>query len=357
MAPAIANFYEHDELIVLIRLLSLKIIAISFIVVPRTKLTVEMNFKLLALTNLVGIFIGGAVAISMALYGFGAISVVFQQLISSIVTVILLLCIYRWKPVFSFSKKSFFELFDFGYKLLLSGVIDTIYNNIYTLIIGKKFSSGELGLFNQGYTLSSVPAITMTTVIQKVTYPLLSSLQKKELELDRVFLLVLKVSTLVVAPLMLIICTIAEPLVLIILGDSWIKSATYITILSMGMAIFPAHAINLNMLQVKGRSELFLKLEVIKKTIATIILLVTLPFGIVPMCIGIVVSSYLSLIVNTYYTGKLTSISQIEQLRELVSIISIAFISFLVSFYVTNGIDGELVSIFLGATSYLVTYT
>ncbi|MFS1423636.1 lipopolysaccharide biosynthesis protein [Shewanella sp. 10N.286.48.B5] len=355
-APLIADFYEQPELTLLTRVIALVIIIQTLAVIPRTKLTVEINFKSQAKANVVALVCSGTVGLIMAFNGYGVWSLVFQQLTNAIISVAMLNLLSPWKPVEKFCKQAFKELFGFGSKLLAAGLLDTIYNNLYGLIIGKQFSAAQLGIFNQANSLSTMPATMITGVIQKVTYPMLSNMQGDTNQLDKAYLLTLKIATMLIFPIMFGICIIAKPLIAILLGEQWQDSAQLISILTMALALYPIHAINLNMLQVKGRSDLFLKLEIIKKAIITISLVITVPMGIVEMCIGMVVTSYLALIVNTYYAGQLSSVSQLNQLAALLPIAIITLISATVGYVVGSEFSSNIASIILMLTVALTCY-
>ncbi|MFA0254822.1 lipopolysaccharide biosynthesis protein [Vibrio breoganii] len=326
-SPSIAIFYQQPELLSLTRVIALTIIINAFAAIPKVKLTVALNFKTQAKANLVALIISGSVALILAFLGYGVWALIFQQLILAIVNVLILNLIAPWRPKEKFSNKSFKELFGFGYKLLLSSLIDTIYRNIYGLIIGKQFSAQQLGIFNQADKLSSVPAMTLTGVIQKVTYPMLSSMQHDTKKLDETYLLTLKFSAFIIFPAMFGISIIASPLVDILLGSEWQSTSEYIRIITIAFALYPIHAINLNILQVKGRSDLFLKLEIIKKINLTVMLLITVPIGIKAICIGMVICSFLAFFINTYYSGKLSSITITKQITTLMPIGLITTIS------------------------------
>jgi teichuronic acid exporter len=344
-APHIAQFYQQPELTLLTRLVALTIIINTFSSIPRVKLTVNLNFKIQAQCNLVALTISGILALILAYSGYGVWALVIQQLASALVSVLIFNLFTPWWPKKGFSKKSFNELFNFGSKLLLSGILDTIYTNIYGLIIGKQFSSVQLGLFNQADKLSSLPAMTLTGVIQKVTYPMLSAMQHDIKKLDETFLIVLKLSAFIIFPIMFGLCIIAKPLIDILLGSQWQGSAEFISIITMAFVLYPIHAINLNMLQVKGRSDLFLKIEVIKKLSITLILIVTVPIGIKAMCIGMVISSYLALFINTYYTGKLSSLTASKQLSALLPIGIISATSALLGYVVGESVSNSMLQI------------
>lgn len=352
----IAKFYNQPELELLTKVIALTLIINSLTVIPKTKLTIELNFKKQALVNLTSTITGGGVGLIMAFKGYGVWSLVIQQITFSVVGAFLFSLVCPWRPKEPFCKKSFSELFGFGSKLLASGLLDAVYNNLYGLVIGKQFSASQLGIYNQANVLSTVPATSITNVIQKVTYPMLSQMQKDTGKLDVAYLNILKLVSMIVFPLLFGLCIVAEPFISILLGKAWQESASLVSVLSIGMAVYPIHAVNLNMLQVKGRSDLFLKLEVIKKALVTIALFITVPMGVMEMCIGVVVTSYLSLVVNTYYTGKLSSISQVKQLKALAPIGIITVISSLIGYYLGSGEEGDFWRLFSTLSSAFIVY-
>lgn len=319
-APYIAKFYQQPILTDLTRVLGLTVIVNALAVVQRAKLTIEMDFKTQAKASLASVAVSSLVAITLATSGYGVWSLVAQTLTMALCNVIILNIIHPWLPKAPFSKSSFQDLFGFGSKLLLSGLLDTIYKNIYQIVIGKQFSAVEVGQFTQANQLSSIPAMTMTTIIQRVTYPMMSQLQHSKQKLEQAYLLTLRLAAVVIFPIMFGLAVISQPLINIVLGDSWHQAAALVSILSVGFLLYPIHAINLNLLQVKGRSDLFLKLEIIKKIITTIILFITIPLGIKAICAGVIIQSYLSLWLNTYYTGRLTTLTQIKQCKALLPI-------------------------------------
>lgn len=341
-APHIAQFYQQPELTLLTRVISLTIIINTFSMIQRVKLTVNLDFKIQAKCSLIALAVSGTLALILAYLDYGVWALIYQQLALSFVRVLMLNLLIPWWPKQKFSNKSFKELFGFGSKLLLSSLLDTIYNNVYGLIIGKQFSAAQLGLFNQANKLSNLPAMTITGIIQKVTYPMLSTMQDDTKKLDAAYLLTLQFAAFIIFPVMFGICIIAKPLIATLLGPQWQGSAEFLSIISMALVLYPIHAINLNMLQVKGRSDLFLKLEVMKKVIITVILIITVPMGIKAMCIGMVISSYLALFINTYYTGKLSSLTAYKQLSALLPIGLIsafsAFVGYMAGINVSNSV-------------------
>lgn len=316
-APYVSDFYNEPELTSLLRVLGINIIINAISLVQRTKLTINMDFKRLTKASLISVFISTLVAFSFAFCGFGVWALIAQRLSSVFSNAILIQILVPWRPKERFSKSSFDELFGFSSKLLLTSLIDTIYKNIYQIIIGKLFSSAQVGFFTQAKTLSNTPAMTMTSIIQRVTYPMLSQMQNDTEKLDAAYLLTLRLSAAVIFPLMGAFAVVSGPFINLVLGNEWIDIKRIIIILCFGYMLHPIHAINLNLLQVKGRSDIFLNLEVMKKLITTIILFITVPIGIEAICFGIMTQSYISVFINTYYTSKLSNISTLKQFKNI----------------------------------------
>ncbi|EMC2742557.1 oligosaccharide flippase family protein [Providencia rettgeri] len=335
-APYITDFYKQPELTSLTRVLSLVVIINALAIIQRTKLSINMDFKTQAKASLAAVIISSLVAFSMAYFGFGVWSLVGQTLSYAAFNALFLNILHRWLPILSFNTESFRQLFDFGSKLMLSGVIDSIYQNIYQIVIGKKFNVLDVGYFTQANQLVRTPAMTMTSIIQRVTYPMLSSIQNDEQRLNNAYLLTLRLSAAVIFPLLFGFAVVADPLIPELLGHEWQPAALFASILAIGLLLYPIHAINLNYLQVKGRSDLFLKLEILKKIITTIILVITIPYGIKVICIGIVIQSYLALFINTYYNGKIGKLSGYIQLKALFPIWLIALITCSAALFITK---------------------
>ncbi len=316
-APAIAEFYQQTELEILLRVLGVTVFINAFTLIPRVKLNVVMDFKTQAKISIISVFISGSIAILLAVSGYGVWSLVSQTVLNAFCNTLLFNIFAPWLPRGNINKKSFNYLFGFGSKLLLSGLLDVIYNNLYQIIIGKKFSPTVVGQFTQANQLASLPAMTLTGIIQRVTFPLFSQLQDNTEKMEDSYRLALKTSAMVIFPLIVGIGMIAEPLLINLLGEQWQAAALLLSVLCVGYMLYPIHAINLNLLQVTGRSELFLKVEVFKKVIGVSILLISIPYGVIVMCIGLSATSYLALLLNTYYTAKLTRISQWQQCKDL----------------------------------------
>jgi O-antigen/teichoic acid export membrane protein len=358
-APYIAEFYQQTELQLLLRVFGVTVLINAVTLIPRVMLTIAMDFKTQAKISIISVLISGTTAMIMAYNDYGVWTLVVQTIVTAISTTLLFNVFSPWRPQGRITKKAFSYLFGFGSKLLISGLLDAIYNNLYQIIIGKKFSPAVVGQFTQANQLASVPAMTMTGIIQRVTYPMFSQLQDDTYKLENAYRLTLKMAVVVIFPLIIGLAIIARPLLTLLLGTQWHEAASLLSILCLGYMLYPIHAINLNLLQVKGRSDLFLKLEVLKKTIGIAILLITIPFGVLAMCIGLSVTSYLALLLNTYYTAKLTSISQWQQCKDLLPIwfaviVSAALAYWASTFWQTTAWLQIVINLVVALTCYLV---
>ncbi|MDW3133494.1 lipopolysaccharide biosynthesis protein [Vibrio sp. 1288] len=359
-APMIATFYEQPELNSLMRWIGFVVIINAFTVIPKAKLTIEMDFKTQAKASVLSVLISSVVGLLMAYHGYGVWSLVAQTLTFAFANAVLINLIYRWRPTLGPSLKSFNELFGFGSKLLVSGLIDSIYQNIYQLIIGKQFNAVDVGHFTQANQLAKVPAQTFTAIIQRVTYPMLSEMQEHPEKLNAAYLLTLRLAAAIIFPLLMGLAILADILLPMILGEVWEPAAILVSILAFGLILYPIHAINLNYLKVKGRSDLFLKLEIIKKVITTSILFITVPLGVTAICIGVVVQSHISLLINTYYNGKLGKLTLISQLRGLLPIwllsFSVCILSRMIAEIVAiNSIVITLLTLFIAIPLYILS--
>lgn len=321
VAPFIANFYNTPILTYIIRVIGLGILLNSLCIVQNALLAIKLDFKTPAKISVIGTIISGIVGVILAYLDYGVWALVVQGLVNSIIGTILLWSYAKWRPKEHFSKNSFKQLFGFGSKMLASGLIDTTYNNIYPIIIGKKFAASDLGLYSRADGWAQLPATSATGIIQGVTFPVLSSIQDDDIRLSNDYRRLLRMAAFIVFPIMIGMAAVADPLIRVLITDKWSDCIVLLQILCFGLMWYPIHAINLNLLQVKGRSDLFLKLEVLKKIIGIVTLFITVPLGILAMCFGRVVTSIISLVLNTYYTGKLLHLGFLKQMLDLLPIL------------------------------------
>lgn len=355
-APWIASFYNQPILTSITRVVALNLILSSFCIVQQAQLTINIDFKTQANISIISTVLSGIVGLSFALLGYGVWALVVQGLISTIVQSVLVWIFVKWRPRERFSKESFHNLFGFGSKLLASGLLDTIYNNLYVLVIGKVFSASTLGLYSRATSLAQFPSSNITGIIQRVTFPVLATIQDEDERLRDNYRRLLRMSAFIIFPLMTLLAAVAQPLIQILLGEKWLGCVIYLQILCFSMMWYPIHAINLNLLQVKGRSDLFLKLEVIKKIMGVIILAVTIPIGVVAMCIGQVVASILSLVINIHYTGKLIHLGFIKQMNDLIPILLSSLFSMALAFVCNSFFQNSVLQLSLGCLFALMSY-
>lgn len=357
-SPLIADFYHTPILSSLLKVTALAVLFNPLCAVQQAILTRKIDFKTQAIVSLSGAVVSGIVGLYMAYNGFGVWSLVFQQVGGYVMRTILLWILGKWKPKRKWSWESFHYLWGFGSKMLGSGLLDTIYNNIYPIVIGKYFSAQDLGNYTRAQQFSSLPSSNVTGVLQRVTFPVLSSIQNEDERLARNYRKILKLSAFLIFPLMLILSAVADPLIRVLLSDKWEGCIILLQILCFSLMWYPIHAINLNLLTVKGRSDLFFRLEVFKKIIGVSIMVVTIPHGIIWMVSGGIVSSMISLIINTYYTGKLINVGYLKQMGDLLPIFGVSFAVWIIvhgSMMMSSNIYVQLIiGCLVGVIVYLV---
>ena len=341
-APWVADFYDTPELTAVMRVVCLGVIINSLAVVQRALLSVNIDFKTQAKASFSAALISGCIGIGLAYSGYGVWALVVQQLLNLGINTGLLWLFSSWRPKWLYSWQSFRELFAFGSKLLASGLLGTLYSNIYTIVIGKLFSASNLGHYTRAQHFAEFPSSNLTGIMQRVTYPVLCSIQEDDKRLEKVYRKFLKLSAFVVFPLMLGLSAVAHPFIWVTIGYQWEFCAVLLQILCFSMMWYPIHAINLNLLQVKGRSDLFLRLEIIKKILGISVLCITAPFGLIWMCYGQIFNSLVALVINTYYTGKLIHIGFLKQMRDLLPTLLLSLSMFALVLYVNRFIDEVL---------------
>ena len=317
IAPWVSAFYDKPILTPLLRAEGSLLIVSSFKIVQNTQLTRALNFKAKMIIRVVSNILGGASGIISAYCGLGVWALVVMHVADAIISLILLWIISPWRPRGRWNKQSFNYLWGYGSKLLASGLLNTIYNNIYPIIIGKFYSAADLGQYSRAQGYASMPSTSLTGVIQQVTFPVLSQIQDDDQRLGNNYRRMLRFTVFIVFPIMIGMAALAHPLVISLVTDKWAQCVPYLQIICFSSMWYPVHAINLNLLQVKGRSDLFLRLEIIKKALITVVVFVCVPFGIIGICCGSVFTSLACLAINTYYTGKLINVGFVRQMMDM----------------------------------------
>ena len=356
MAPYVAIFYDKPILTSLLRAESLILIILSFSVVQFSQLSRTLDFKSKMIVNLTAQITAGVVSITAAYHGFGVWSLVLKHIVNSVITVIMLWVMSPWRPRGKWDKKSLKYLWGYGSKLLASGLLNTVFGNIYPIVIGKFFSASELGYYGRARGYAGLPSHGLTTVLQQVTFPVLSKIQDETQRLADSYRRMLRFSVFVLFPIMIGMAALAYPLVVTLVTEKWAPCVPYLQVVCFASMWYPVHAINLNLLQVKGRSDLFLKLEIIKKAIVVIAVFVCVPFGVMGICVGAIFTSLISLVINTYYTGKLINVGFFRQMRDMTPTLIASLIIGAVVYFVVMPFDNNIVKLVIGIPVGMALY-
>lgn len=325
-SPLIADFFGREELIALTRVSSFGIIVGALAIVQQTRLIKRIDFKTQTKITMISSVVSGVLGIALALMNFGVWALVAQQLSAQGLRTVLLFIYNKWLPSLSFSKKSFHELFGFGWKLMLSGLLDTVWKELYQVVVGKFYSPASLGQYTRAGQFSKMFSSNLTSVIQRVTYPVLSNIQDDKERMVSAYRRIIKITMFITAISMFFLGAVSEPLLYCLIGPKWHDAAIYLPLICITGSTYPLHAINLNMLQVQGRSDLFLGLEIVKKIIAVGPLLVGAFVGIIPMLLTNIITCVISYFLNSYFPGKLIGYSSWMQIKDFAPSYGVAFL-------------------------------
>lgn len=360
-SPMISVFFAQPKLSLILRVLAITIIINAFGIIPRAILTRKINFKAQMIINISSSLVSGFIAIILAYKGFGIWSLVFRTIIMQFMQALMLSIVNKWRPSLVFSKNSFEKLFGFGWKLLVSGLIDTIYNNLYYMVIGKMYSASDLGYYTNAQKLRDIAATSISTAVQKVSYPVLSCMQNEEEVLKNMYKKIIKSSVYITFPVMFGLAIVARPLILILFGDNWSKSIIYFQILCLAGMLYPLHAINLNILQVKARSDLFLKLEILKKCVSIILIAIAIlsKWGVIGLIWMQVVSSVISFFINSYYSKSIIGYSTLNQMKDILPILIITLFMGITTYFIGTFVPNYnfikiLIQISFGSVFFIV---
>ncbi|CAM1355385.1 lipopolysaccharide biosynthesis protein [Tenacibaculum halocynthiae] len=353
----IAQFYKEPILENVIKIYSLGFIIISFKSIHIVRLTVNMKFKEITLFNMPGNIISSVVAIYLAYNGWGIWSLVVLFLLNQIISTIVYWIGVKWSPDLLFDKKLFLRHFKFGYKLMLSSQLNVIFDNLNNILIGKFFNAKMLGYYERAFTLNSYPISIFSSIISKVTLPFYAKIKDKKEEVLTIFkksLEVISFFSFIVSGLLFLI---SNDLIKGVLGDEWLTSIPIFNILIFSFAFYPVHTLNINMLNLYGRSDLFLKIEIIKKIFAIIIVFFAIQYGILGLVYGNVIISIFSLYVNISTTSRIIMIGNKEQFFLIMKNFLIILISAILKVFFMN-IEFEsniLLSILFKSFVYIIS--
>lgn len=316
-SPLIAEFFHREELINLTRVSSFGMIIGALALVQHTRLTKRIDFKTQTKITFQASLISGIIGITLAFAGFGVWALVMQRLSSHILRTSLLWFYNKWIPKLKFSTKSFHELFGFGWKMMVSGILDRVWGEINVVVIGKFYQPATLGQYSRAGHFSRLLSSNLTSVIQRVTYPVLSNIQDDKERMVSAYRRIIKTTMFIAAIGMFFMGAISEPLLYCLIGPKWHEAATYLPLICIIGSLYPLHAINLNMLQVQGRSDLFLGLEIVKKIIWLGPLTICIFYGIMPMLYARLLTGFIAYFLNSHFSGKLLGYTSWMQLKDI----------------------------------------
>ena len=356
-APFIADFYEDSSLTAVIRVLSLTIVISGVKGIQQAYVSRNMLFKRFFFATIGGTIFSAFVGIGMAYAGFGVWALVTQQLSNMTIDTLILWITVKWRPQRKFSWARLKGLLGFGWKLLISSLLDTVYNNFRNLIIGKMYSSSDLAFFNQGDKFPKVIVTNINISIDSVLLPTMSNAQDNPERIKQMTRRAIKTSTYIMAPLMMGLAFCAEPIVRLVFTDKWLPCVPFLRIFCITYMFWPVHTANLNAIKAMGRSDMFLKLEIVKKIFGMILLLSTMWFGVMAMAYSLLLSSVISQIINSWPNRKLLGYGYLEQVKDfapgILLAVGMGVCVYFVGYLPFSTLTTLLIQIIVGATIYI----
>ena len=356
-SPYIAAFYDEDLLSPIFRYAGLNLIITSLSLVHRTKLTIDLKFRKQAIISLVAMLLSGIIGIALAYLGYGVWALVIQTIINNLIASFLYIISIKWYPLFLFSRESFFKLFRFGSKLLYAGLINTLYLNLYSLIVGKWFSPSVLGYYNRASTMAQFASVNISGIVGRALFPILCSRQDSYNDLVTSYWKSVKLLSYIIFPLMFFICSISKDLVLLILGEKWIFCYELLQILCLAYVLTPIMLLSSQYFTSVGRSDFALKSEIWKKIISVCVLVLTFPLGIKWMCWGLVLYEIIDFLIMTFYLKKtFSTITFKEHIRIFLPIIIISFLFCFFNYIVVSSVRDPILAVCLCFILTLIVY-
>ncbi len=340
----IADFFERQQLTILIKVMSCIVVINALSIVQRTLLFKRIDFKTHTKISILSSTLSGVLGIVMAVFDMGVWSLVGQQISRQLITTVMLWFFATWYPKLQFSLNSFKELFGFGWKLLLSSLLNTLWREIYWVVIGKFYSPATLGQYTRASQFGSICSSNLNFVVQRVSYPVLSRIQDDKIRLKDGYKRIIKITMLFSFTLMLGMSGAAKSMILVLVGEQWMPAVPFLQIICFNMMLYPLHSLNLNILQVQGRSDLFLRLEIIKKIIGIIPISLGIFVGIYYMLIGSVFAGFIGYYLNAYYSGPAINYPIQEQMKDILPSFGVAMIMAAIVFVMS----------FISISSYLL---
>jgi O-antigen/teichoic acid export membrane protein len=357
-APFIANFYKSPELINIARCIFLIFPINAFGLIHNTIINRSVDFKRLAIISACSSLLSGTIGIYLAYNGIGVWTLVIQTLLQSLFKTISLWFITKWRPLFIFRIQSVKEIFSFSVNLLMTDIIIVIFNNIHTLLIGKFYPTNQVGYYNQARTFEEIPPQTLTSIIQRVIYPLLAKLQENNNKLKEAYRTIINLTLFINLPMMLGLIAIAKNLFIVLLTSKWNSSILLFQLLCIYGSLYPLQTLNINILKVKAKGKLILKLEIFRRILMIIFIVLTVKKGITTLLVGYIISSALSIMVNMHFCGRNINLDLKTQIKDISKYLLAALLMasgmYLINFLNLNPILALSVQLSVGFLIYTV---
>lgn len=355
-APLIADFYNMPQLLPITRILTIIIVINSLAVVQRSRLTINIDFKVFAKVNVVSVILGGILGVFFAYNGYGVWALVIQYISAATVSVMMLWWLSHWKPSIVFSKGSFKELFGFGSNLLVAGLYASAFQNIYNITIGKIYSASDLGFYTRAKSFAEMSSGTVTSILHQVTYPILASLQDDKERLVSVYSRLIRMTSFFIFPVMTLLALLADPLIRLLLGEKWVPVIVLLQWMCFARMFYPISGINMNILNAIGRSDLFLKVDLSKMPLMIITLIITIPLGVKVIIIGHVITTFISFFINAYMPGKLFGYGALAQLKDMTPVLITTTVMAIIVFSTVFFIENLFLKLIIGGITGIGVY-
>ena len=355
-APLIASFYKMPDLCNLCRVMSLGLPLGALCTIQRTRMTINLDFRSQTYVSIVALIASGIVGITLAYRGWGVWALAWQGIASSLMSIALLWWLAKWCPRMAFSVPSFKRFFSFGWKHLCTCFISVVYDNVYTLVIGKSFGAADLGHFTRACGYPALAANTVSDTVLRVNFPILAQFQDDHEKLVSVYRKMLRAPMFLLIPLLLGMAVTARPLIVTMIGEKWLPCVPYLQVVCVAMIFYPLSNVNLNLLYVKGRTDIVLKLDLIKKPIAFAIVFCAIPFGILGMCFSKMIYNMIAFSINCYYTKKLLGYGLLDQLKGISFLLVNSAVMVGVVFLVMRLFDANWMKLLVGVSAGAAAY-
>lgn len=355
-APFIAEFYNMPLLTSVLRVVGLGVIINSLCVVQSAQFAIRLDFKTPAKLAVITNIFSGVVGIFLAYCGYGVWALVFQQIAGNFLNGILLWILAGWRPTFEFSRDSFRYLWSYGSKILASSLIQQVYDNLYPLVIGKFFSARQLGLYSRAQGFATLPSSNISGILGNVSFPILSKISNDSLRLMRIYRQMIETAAFIIFPLMLGLFAIADPLVKVLLNQQWYDCIIILQLLCCALLWQPISAINLSILKVIGRTDIILKLEIIKRIAGIVSIVCSIPFGIIGMCIGYMILYMFCFILNTIYISKITNTPIRLYFKDIMPPLLASIAMCIIVLSIISFVESNVLAIIVGITIGILCY-